>query len=377
MAEAADATRPSQAYRQGVARGDWNDDPAQQAPLAALDRVHDAVVAAPRRSWLKRTFGGGAPAPRGLYLWGGVGRGKTFMVDLFYAGLPLPVAKLDAGGGHGDGKRRTHFHRFMRVVHERLREHAGERDPLAAIVAEWRRSLRVLVLDEFFVSDIGDAMLLARVLDRMFDEGIVLVTTSNIAPSGLYADGLQRARFLPAIDLLERHCEVVEIVSDTDYRLRELTRSPVYRAPLDAGSDAWLAARWHALGGDDAHRDGSIELDGRRIATRARCPGMAWFDFEALCEGPRAASDYIGIASEFHTVLLGKVPVMDATRDDAARRFVTFIDEAYDRNVKLVCTAAAAPHALYEGERLAGAFERTASRLIEMQSSDYLAQQHR
>ncbi|MEN1928718.1 cell division protein ZapE [Luteimonas sp. MJ250] len=377
MAEAADAARPSQAYREGVARGDWDDDPAQHAPLAALDRVHEAVAGTPRRGWLARTFGGGEPAPQGLYLWGGVGRGKTFMVDLFYAGLPLPVAKLDAGGSGGNGKRRTHFHRFMRAVHERLREHAGERDPLAAIVAEWRRSLRVLVLDEFFVSDIGDAMLLARVLDRMFAEGIVLVTTSNIAPSGLYADGLQRARFLPAIDLLERHCQVVEIISDTDYRLRELTRSPVYRAPLDAGSDAWLDARWHALGGDDAHREGSIELDGRRIPTRARCPGMAWFDFEALCEGPRAASDYIGIASEFHTVLLGRVPVMAATRDDAARRFVTFIDEAYDRNVKLVCTAAAAPHALYGGERLAGAFERTASRLIEMQSSDYLAQHHR
>src|SRR5690606_24859623 len=230
---------------------------------------------------------------------------------------------------------------------------------------------------EFFVSDIGDAMLLARVLDRMFAEGIVLVTTSNIAPSGLYADGLQRARFLPAIDLLERHCQVVEIISDTDYRLRELTRSPVYRAPLDAGSDAWLDARWHALGGDDAHREGSIELDGRRIPTRARCPGMAWFDFEALCEGPRAASAYLGRAGECHTVLLGRVPVLAARRGGAARRFVTFVDEGYGRNVELVCTAAAAPHALYGGERRAGAFERTASRLIEMQSSDYLAQHHR
>lgn len=377
MAEAPAEPLPSQAYREGVARGDWDDDPAQHAPLAALDRVHQALLSAPRRGWLARTFGGGEPAPQGLYLWGGVGRGKTFMVDLFYAGLPLPVAQLDARGGDGNGKRRTHFHRFMRVVHERLREHAGERDPLAAIVAEWRRSLRLLVLDEFFVSDIGDAMLLARLLERMFAEGIVLVTTSNIQPSGLYADGLQRARFLPAIALLEAHCQVLEIISDTDYRLRELTRSPVYRAPLDDGSEAWLESRWQALGGDDAHRDGSIELDGRRIATRARCPGMAWFDFDALCEGPRAASDYIEIASEFHTVLLGGIPVMDAGRDDAARRFVTFIDEAYDRNVKLVSTAAAPPQALYTGERLTGAFERTASRLIEMQSSEYLAQHHR
>ena len=375
MAEAA-AARPSRAYAAGVARGDWEDDPAQHPPLAALDRVHDALLATPRRGWLARAFGGDQPAPQGLYLWGGVGRGKTFLVDLFYAGLPLPEAKLDAGARDGNGKRRTHFHRFMRVVHARLREHSGERDPLATIVAEWRRSLRVLVLDEFFVSDIGDAMLLARVLERMFAEGIVLVTTSNIAPSGLYADGLQRARFLPAIELLETHCQVLEIVSDTDYRLRELTRSPVYRAPLDDGSDAWLAARWHALGGDDAHRDGSIELDGRKVATRARCPGMAWFDFDALCEGPRAAADYIEITTEFHTVLLGGIPLMDALRDDAARRFVTFIDEAYDRRVKLVCTAAAPAHALYAGERLAAAFERTASRLTEMQSAEYLAGHH-
>ena len=379
MAEAGGgaAARPSEAYRAGVARGDWDDDPAQHAPIAALDRVHDALLAAPRRGWLARRFGGGEPAPQGLYLWGGVGRGKTFMVDLFYAGLPLPVAKLDAGARGGNGKRRTHFHRFMRVVHERLREHAGERDPLATIVAEWRRSLRLLVLDEFFVTDIGDAMLLGRVLERMFAEGIVLVTTSNIEPAGLYAGGLQRARFLPAIALLEKHCQVLEIISDTDYRLRELTRSPVYRAPLDEASQAWLESRWRALGGDDAHRDGSIELDGRRIRTRARCPGMAWFDFAALCEGPRGTADYIEIAREFHTVLLGGIPVFDERRNDAARRFVHLVDELYDGQVNLVCTADAPPHALYAGERLAAAFERTSSRLVEMQGAEYLAREHR
>src|SRR5690606_17924355 len=244
MAEQAGAMAPSEAYRQGVARGEWDDDPAQHGPLAALDRVQAELLARPRRGWLARTLGGGGDeAPRGLYLWGGVGRGKTFLVDLFYGGLPLPAVRPGAGGGDGNGKHRTHFHRFMRGVHERLREHAGERDPLAAIVAGWRRSLRVLVLDEFFVGDIGDAMLLGRLLERMFAEGIVLVTTSNIEPGGLYAGGLQRARFLPAIALLERHCQVLEIISDTDYRLRELTRPPVYRAPLDAGSDGRLEAR--------------------------------------------------------------------------------------------------------------------------------------
>ena len=364
----ADAPLPSQRYADGVARGDWLHDPAQQAALSALDRVHAALLAPPpARSLMQRLFARDepAPAPRGLYLWGGVGRGKTFLIDLFFAGLPIA------------DRRRTHFHRFMREVHERLRVHAGERDPLAAIAREWRQSLRVLVLDEFFVSDIGDAMLLARLLDRLFAEGVVLVTSSNAAPSSLYKDGLQRARFLPAIALLERHCEVIELRSETDYRLRALTRSPVYRAPLDAGSDAWLRTRWDELGCDAAHLDAGIVIDGRRIPVRARCKGLCWFDFAALCEGPRGNADYIEIAREFHTVLVGGIPRMGGDRDDAARRFVHLVDELYDNQVNLVCTADAGPMGLYTGERLVAAFERTASRLVEMQSADYLAGAHR
>jgi len=365
MAEPTVAATPSQAYAAGIARGDWQDDAAQHAALRELDRIHAGLLAPRADGVVARLFGRAADGPRGLYLWGGVGRGKTFLVDLFFDTLPFA------------DKRRTHFHRFMRAVHEQLRAHAGERDPLAAIARQWRAQMRVLVLDEFFVSDIGDAMLLGRLLERLFAEGVVLVTSSNSAPGELYRDGLQRARFLPAIALLERHCAVVHLDSAQDYRLRELTRSPVYRTPLDAQSDAWLEQRWHALGGDDAHRDGSIELDGRKIATRARCKGMAWFDFAALCEGPRAAADYIEIAREFHSVLVGGIPVMDARCDDAARRFVTLVDELYDRHVNLVCTAAAPAVALYAGERLAHAFERTASRLIEMQSAQYLALEHR
>lgn len=440
------APLPTQRYAAGVARGDWQEDPAQQPALVELDRLHAALVQPPaRRGLLGRLLRTEAPpAPPGLYLWGGVGRGKTFMIDLFHDGLPLDVLRAgdpteapfpsgregdrsqdesstaasggafsrdagegisprDVGWSEGDApavsaealpsgnrsrhaapdpklgrKRRTHFHRFMREVHESLRAHSGERDPLAAIVRGWRDAgLRVLVLDEFFVSDIGDAMLLARLLERMFADGIVLVTSSNVDPKDLYKDGLQRARFLPAIDLLQRHCHVVFLESDTDYRMRALTRSPVYRTPLDAGADAWLDTRWHELGGDDEHRDAGVEIDGRRIAVRARTPGMAWFDFDALCEGPRGASDYIQIATEFHTVLLGGIPRMDATRDDAARRFVTLIDELYDRSVNLVCTAAAEPPLLYAGERLAGAFERTTSRLIEMRSAEFLQREHR
>ncbi len=384
MAEIEGAATPSERYRTGVANGDWDDDPAQHDALRALDRIHHALLRQPPRGLVDKLLGRDrTPPPDGLYLWGGVGRGKTFLVDLFYAGLPFEEArsatlgKQGRGTGNGEGKRRTHFHRFMRAVHEQLRDHTGERDPLAAIVRQWRQRMRVLVLDEFFVSDIGDAMILARLLEHMVAQGIVLVTSSNAAPSDLYKDGLQRARFLPAIALIERHCEVVHLESDTDYRLRVLTRSPVYRTPLDAGSDAWLETRWHELGGDDANRDAGIEIDGRRIPVRARCKDMAWFDFDALCEGPRGSTDYIEIAREFQTVLLGGIPVLDATRDDAARRFVTLVDELYDRHVNLVCTAAAPPHALYAGERLASAFERTASRLVEMQSAEYLATGHR
>jgi len=361
-----EAMLPSRRYADGVAHGDWLNDPAQQPALRALDRIHASLAApVPTRGVLQRLFGADPePAPQGLYLWGGVGRGKTFLIDLFFAGLPIKE------------KRRTHFHRFMREVHERLRAHAGERDPLAAIAREWRQSLRVLVLDEFFVSDIGDAMLLGRLLDRLFAEGVVLVTSSNAAPTDLYKDGLQRARFLPAIALVEQYCEVVELVSDTDYRLRALTRSPVYRAPLDADSDAWLQQRWRELGGDDSHVDAGIVIDGRRIPVRARSKGLCWFDFDALCEGPRGNADYIEVAREFHTVLLGGIPRLDGSRDDAARRFVHLVDELYDRHVNLVCTADAQPMALYAGERLVAAFERTASRLVEMQSTDYLAHEH-
>jgi cell division protein ZapE len=365
MSDAA-AHTPSQAYAAGVARGDWLDDPAQHAALRELDRLHATLGEAPARGGLlAKLFARKVDVPRGLYLWGGVGRGKTFLIDLFFDTLPIA------------GKRRTHFHRFMREVHERLRAHAGERDPLAAIAREWGAHLRVLVLDEFFVSDIGDAMLLARLLERLFAEGVVLVTSSNAAPGELYKGGLQRARFLPAIALLERHCAVLHLDSPQDYRLRALTRSPVYRAPLDADSDAWLAARWRELSVGCPPEDGPLVVDGREIPARALAEGFAWFDFAAVCEGPRASADYIEIAREYHTVLLGGIPRFGAQNDDAARRFVHLIDELYDRHVNLVCTADAAPPLLYAGERLAAAFERTTSRLIEMQSAEYLALEHR
>ena len=359
------ASTPSMLYAAGVARGDWNDDPAQRPALRELDRIHAALQETPKRGLFGGLFGKKPEAPRGLYLWGGVGRGKTFLIDLFYDALPF------------EQKRRTHFHRFMREVHAQLRTHAGTSDPLATIAREWVRDLRVLVLDEFFVNDIGDAMLLGRLMERLFAEGVTLVTTSNTEPKNLYKDGLQRASFVPAIAQIEKHCKVLYLDSAQDYRLRALTRSPVYRTPLDAGSDEWLAQRWHELTATCPHEAGPLTIEGREIPVRALAEGHAWFDFAALCEGPRAASDYIEIATEYHTVLLGGIPLFDGRNDDPARRFVHLIDELYDRHVNLVCTAAAAPPALYTGQKLAHAFERTASRLIEMQSAEFLALEHR
>lgn len=418
---------PSQRYAQGVARGDWNDDRAQHAALRELDRLHEFLLRPLKRGWLDSLLGKKPETPRGLYLWGGVGRGKTFLIDLFFDGLPLkdivaagrtdaprpPSGRggdrsqserwgeggarrtdvsLPSSGGAEDrtqgqrwgngGKRRTHFHRFMREVHAALREHAGESDPLAKIANEWGRSLRVLVLDEFLVNDIGDAMLLGRLLERLFAEGVALVTSSNTAPAQLYAHGLQRDRFLPAIAQLQAHMVELLLDSPNDYRLRALTKSPVYRAPLDAYSDEWMATRWRELTAGFpqdpcANAAGRIEIDGREIPVRGTCEGHAWFDFSALCEGPRAASDYIEIATEHHTVLLGGIPLFDDTRNDPARRFVHLIDELYDRHVNFICTAAAAPTELYAGSKLNHAFERTASRLIEMQTAEYLALEHR
>jgi cell division protein ZapE len=270
------AAAPSAAYAAGVARRDWSFDPAQQPALAELDRLHATLLEPPRRGLFDALLSKPVQTPRGLYLWGGVGRGKTFLIDLFFDGLPFAQ------------KRRTHFHRFMREVHAQLRAHAGERDPLAAIARAWRQQWRVLVLDEFFVIDIGDAMLLGRLLDRLFAEGVALVTSSNIDPLNLYQDGLQRERFLPAIKLLQEHCAVVHLAGATDYRLRALTRSPVYRAPLDAQSDAWLASRWQELTAGCCDLRTTPHGDRRpRIRVRATAEGHAWFDFGA-CAKDRA-----------------------------------------------------------------------------------------
>lgn len=360
--------KPSAAYEAGVAAGRWQADPAQQAVLPELDRLY-AAVSEHSAGWLARVLrrGGASTAIDGLYLWGGVGRGKTFLVDLLAASLP-------------EGRvLRRHFHRFMAEVHAALAplRAQGRSDPLAAVADDIAGRCRLLCLDEFIVQDIGDAMILSGLLGALFERGVVLATTSNSPPSQLYRDGLQRARFLPAIALLERRCRVVELVSPTDYRLRNLARAPVYLVPAGAAADAGLRERFDTLAPHGAVFDTALAIEGRDVAARAVAEGVAWFDFAALCEGPRAAADYIVLARRFNTVLVSGVPVFAArAQDDAAQRFIHMVDEFYDRRVKLVLSAQDVPTRLYPAGRLRGAFERTESRLIEMQGVDYLAQAH-
>lgn len=358
---------PSLAYAAGVSEGRWQADPAQQPVLAALDRIAGQLRQAQTRTLWQRWLRHWRPAApvAGLYLWGGVGRGKTFLTDLLaeHAGT-VP-------------QRRWHFHRFMVEVHHRLRALPDTADTVAVVADQLADELRLLVLDEFFVSDIADAMILGRLLERLFARGVTLVTTSNIAPAGLYRDGLQRARFLPAIALLESHCQVLKLDSPHDYRLRQLTRAATYLTPADDVAEAQLAGHFAQLAGGCPRESGPLAINDRPIPIKAMAEGLVWFDFADLCDGPRAATDYIEIARDFHTVLVSQVPLFDGQRENAARRFVHLVDELYDRNVNLLVSAAAEPPWLYTGEKLAGEFARTASRLIEMRSAEYLAREHR
>jgi cell division protein ZapE len=357
---------PSDYYACGVAERRWQDDPAQREALVALDRIHAALVEADRGNLWKSIRARLAPAPvRGLYLWGSVGRGKTFLVDLFFQALPF------------ERKLRLHFHRFMGRVHAGLARAEGHADPLADVARDFAAQARVLCLDEFFVTDIGDAMILAGLLRHLFARGVTLVTTSNIVPDQLYRDGLQRAKFLPAIAMLQQNCEVLELCSTQDYRLRALTSGGVYFTPLGAAAERGLAACFERIAPGTRRPEADILVNGRRIAVKRRAEGVIWFDFAALCEGPRAVADYIELARSFNTVMISGVPHFSPQMEDAARRFVNLVDEFYDRGVNLVLSATMPITQLYDGERLSTEFARTESRLIEMQSAEYLAGAHR
>ena len=306
-----------------------------------------------------------ATAQRGLYLWGGVGRGKTMLMDWFYESLQLPR------------RERSHYYRFMRRVHAELRSAKRRSQPLETVAERLAQKARVICLDEFFVADIADAMILSGLMAGLFRRGVTLVTTSNAAPGDLYRDGLQRERFLPAIELLQHHVDVVHLDGGIDYRLRELRKAPTYLDSTLADTAGQLHRRFAALAGASLQGPSQLSVEGRILTAAASGAGMACFAFRELCEGPRSQQDYIELARSYHTVFISNIPQFTQDDEDAARRFVMLIDEFYDRGVKIVVSAAAPPATLYRGERLQADFQRASSRLLDMQTQRYLAATHR
>jgi len=362
---------PRDHYRQDLSRPGFQPDAAQAHAVERLQALHEQLVERWREDRglvgrMQRSFGG-RESVRGLYFWGGVGRGKTYLMDIFFDSLPFRR------------KMRSHFHRFMQRVHAELRTLQGKKNPLDTVADRFAKEALVICFDEFFVSDITDAMILGSLFEKLFARGVTLVATSNIVPDDLYKDGLQRERFLPAIEILKRNVDVVNVDSGIDYRLRVLERAEIFHYPLDAAAETGLEKSFRELAPAMilCENDCFVEVNDRRIPARKLAEDVAWFEFVPMCVQPRSAADYIELARQFHAVLLGNVPRMDASQDDAVRRFINMVDEFYDRNVKLILSAAVPLEELYAGGRLGFEFKRTQSRLLEMQSREYLARPHK
>ena len=339
-------------------------DPSQLLAVGHFERLRAELAEAEQAEQsLLRVFLRQRPV-RGLYLWGGVGRGKSFLMDTFFDSVPV------------ERKDRVHFHRFMQDIHHRLRDLQGEENPLLHIARDISQQLRLLCLDEFHVTDIGDAMLMRNLLQGLFDQGLVLVTTSNQKPDDLYRNGLQRAQFVPAIELIKQHLEVVQVDGGADYRLRVLEKGGVFHFPADAAADAAMASTFEAISGGPGERDVAFDIEGRPIRALRAGTGVAWFRFEELCGGPRGQVDYIELARRFHTVLISAVPRLGPKEADRRRRFTWLIDEFYDRRVKLILSAEAPLMDLLKGTAGDSEVERATSRLVEMQTSQYLSEPH-
>lgn len=369
---------PLARYRTLVETGALEADPAQEAAAERLQHLHEALSS--RGSLLGRLMGGGDGAARGLYLWGGVGRGKSLLMDLFFNNTGISP------------KRRAHFHEFMAEIHERIADFRAldERsrrkrngvnrkapdDPIAPVAHDIAREARLLCFDELQVSDIADASILGRLFEALFAAGVVVVATSNRHPDDLYKDGLNRQRFLPFIDMFKRKLEIVEIQAARDYRLARLAGAPVYYAPLGAVADAAMDAAWSRLICGATEREEHLDVKGRTLTIRRAARGAARFDFDELCARALGAADYIALARRYGTIFMDRIPAMEPAMRNEAKRFVTLVDAVYEARTKFVCSAAAEPEGLYlDGD---GAFEfaRAASRLMEMRSTDYLGAEH-
>ncbi len=371
----ANCLTPTQRYQRDLANGVLQEDAAQAQAIAQFQRLYDDLQAVTKESpgVLGKLWGqlsgqrvAKAAPVKGLYIYGGVGRGKTYLMDVFFESLPF------------ERKMRTHFHRFMQRVHHELGQLKQQKNPLEQVAQKIAKEARIICFDEFFVSDIGDAMILGGLLTHLLEEGVSFVTTSNIIPDKLYENGLQRERFLPAIALLKQHTIILELDGGVDYRLRALQQASIYYSPLGEAADAQLLACFERLADHGVVEKGvEIEVLGRRIPARMCAQDIIWFDCSALCDGPRSAYDYIELAKLFQALVLSNVPSFDGSNDDLARRFVSLVDELYDRHVKLIISAQVPLLSLYTGKDLAFIFERTSSRLLEMQSEEYLGREHR
>ncbi len=350
-------------YRALIGSGQVIPDPCQLSAIGALDELWRQLQSNSGPSLWRRLRRAQPERVRGLYIWGSVGRGKTWLMDLFYDHLP------------GTEKQRIHFHRFMQRIHTSLGQLKDVQNPLVQVAHEWARNCRVLCLDEFFVTDIADAMLLAGLLENLFAQGVTLVTTSNVAPGDLYRDGLQRAKFLPAIALLQRQTRVLHLKGDMDFRLRILEQSEIYHWPLDQQAQENMSDSFQRMAAG-CELETSMMINDRPFQALRRGDGIIWFEFRELCEKPRGSSDFIEIARAFNTVMLSNMPQLHEEDSNAARRFIILVDEFYDRGVKLLLSAQTPLESLYTGKRLEFEFARTTSRLTEMQTHHYLARPH-
>jgi cell division protein ZapE len=340
-------------------------DPAQLMAAMRLQQFYDELVAfkAARRTRLRKLLVR-PELPRGVWFWGGVGRGKSFLMDCFFEAVPY------------QRKRRVHFHAFMREIHERLQALKNEADPLAKVAAHVARETRLMCFDEFHVSDIADAMILGRLMEALFEAGVLFCITSNYPPEGLYPNGLQRERLLPTIALLNGKLDVIRIDAGIDYRLRALQQADIYHCPADQDAERAMMVTFGRIAGGAGH-DRPLEVNSRKLSVIHRAPGIVWFDFETLCGGPRSQNDYLDLAHRFHTLFLSRVPRMGQDHASEARRFTWLVDVLYDHRVKLVMTAQCPADELYVTGPQAGEFQRTVSRLVEMRSPDYLGTAHR
>ncbi len=360
---------PLQRYQSYCLSGKITEEAAQQSVVLRLEKLYQALLSQNDylslvKSSLFRSLGLRQVPVKGLYLWGGVGRGKTFLMDLFYNALPFPQ------------KKRLHFHRFMFFVHQALQKHQGEKDPLKVIASEFASQHQVLCFDEFYVTDIADAMILAELFSHLFHQGVTLVATSNLAPSLLYENGLQRDKFLPTIDLINQHTQVVEIGGDVDYRLKGLAHTKLYHYPLDERAEKSLIDYFMHLAPMDGIAHKVLTITDRHLPTRYCAENVVWFSFDDLCDTARSTIDYIEIAHCFKTVFISGVKVMGTSKEDVALRFIALVDEFYERHVTLILSAEVPLNELYQGQRHMFEFQRTFSRLTEMQTPSYLAKPH-